>query len=69
MDIIEISTAELFGNYIRDVIENDAADAAVSLARNMADIFEKYAAAESWRTFDRAEFLRVALADNGTPRI
>ena len=59
--IEEHETALMFGAYIRDIIENEAAGAAEVLARGMADIFERHAA-EGGRDFDKAEFLRIALA-------
>jgi hypothetical protein len=61
MGIEEFETAEMFAAYLRDIIENDAAGAAHTLAEGMADIFEKYAA-EGGRNFDKAEFLRIVRA-------
>jgi hypothetical protein len=61
MGIEEFETAQMFAAYLRDIIENDAAGAAHTLAENMADIFKKYAA-EGGRVFDKAEFLRIVRA-------
>ncbi len=58
MGIEEYEAAQMFGSFIRDIVENDAVGAAHTLAEGMADIFEKYAR-EGNRKFDKAEFLRM----------
>lgn len=63
MNSMEREAAKMFGDYIRDIIEQEAAGGAIEMARGIADIFERNPRAGPWKTFDKAEFLRIALAD------